>query len=113
VPRVLKNQTAEAMTARHRSGMYDHSFAHVIDWGLGFIINSNQYGAETVPYGYGSHASPRTFGHSGWQTSSAFCDPEHGLVVAWVCNGTPGEKQHQERQRAINTAIYEDLRIAK
>ena len=107
--RILSPQTVEALTARHRTGMMDETFGHVMDWGLGFIIDSNVYGAETVPYGYGLHSSPRTFGHSGYQSSAAFADPEHGLVVAVVCNGTPGEEQHQQRARALHTAIYEDL----
>jgi CubicO group peptidase (beta-lactamase class C family) len=106
---LLSPQTVAALTARHRTGLFDGAFKHVIDWGLGFIINSNQYGAETVPYGFGPHASPRTFGHSGNQSSCGFCDPERGLVVAWACNGQPGEAKHQRRANAINRAIYEDL----
>src|SRR5581483_10297350 len=109
--RILSPQTVEAMTARHRVGMLDHTFKHVIDFGLGFLINSSMYGPDTVPYGYGRFAAPRTFGHSGNQTSCAFCDPENALCVAWVCNGTPGEARHQARQRAINEAIYEDLSL--
>lgn len=89
--------------------MFDHTFKHVMDWGLGFILDSKQYGSDTVPYGYGDHASPRTFGHSGAQSACAFADPEHDLAVAWLCNGLPGEARHQLRQRAINNAIYEDL----
>jgi CubicO group peptidase (beta-lactamase class C family) len=110
--RLLSVQTVEALTSRHRVGMYDEILQHIIDWGLGFIIDSNMYGADTVPYGYGSHCSPRTFGHSGNQSSAGFCDPENGLVVAWVFNGTPGERRHQQRARAMNTAIYQDLNLA-
>jgi CubicO group peptidase (beta-lactamase class C family) len=110
--RILLPQTVDTMTARHRVGMLDHTFKHIIDFGLGFLINSAQYGPDTVPYGYGRFGSPRTFGHSGNQTGCAFCDPECHLVAAWVCNGTPGEARHQQRQRAINVAIYEDLSLA-
>jgi CubicO group peptidase (beta-lactamase class C family) len=109
VAAILRPQTTEALVARHRTGMFDHTFKHVMDWGLGFLVNSNQYGPDTVPYGYGPHASPRTYGHSGAQSDCAFADPENDLVVAWMCNGSPGEARHQERQRAINAAIYEDL----
>jgi CubicO group peptidase (beta-lactamase class C family) len=109
--RVLLPQTVEAMTARHRVGMMDQTFKHFIDWGLGFIIDSKHYGQETLPYGYGPHASGRTFGHSGNQSSCAFCDPEHGLVVAWAVNGMPGEKGHQERAEQMNAAIYQDLQL--
>ena len=110
--RIISPQTVEALVARHRAGMYDHTFRHVMDWGLGFVINSNQYGADTVPYGYGPHASYRTFGHSGYQSSSAFADPEHGLAVAIICNGTPGEAAHDARMRAVHAALYEDLALA-
>jgi CubicO group peptidase (beta-lactamase class C family) len=110
--RVLLPQTVEALTARHRTGMYDHTFRHVIDWGLGFIVDSKQYGVETVPYGYGRHCSPRTFGHSGAQSSTGFCDPEHGLVVALVFNGMPTDEQHNARIRAVVSAIYEDLGLS-
>ncbi len=107
--RLLRPQTVEAMTARHRTGVMDKTFNHVIDFGLGLIVNSNQYGADTVPYGYGPHASARAFGHSGNQSSCAFADPGHGLAVAWTCNGMAGEIRHNARQRAINAAIYQDL----
>ncbi len=110
-PSVLSPQTVEAMAARHRAGLYDLTFKHVLDWGLGFIINSEQYG-DTVPYSFGPHASRRCFGHSGHQSSCALCDPDHGLVLAWVCNGMPGEPRHAVRQRQINAAVYQDLRLA-
>jgi len=110
--RILTPQTVEALTAHHRVGMVDETFRHVIDWGLGFILDSNRYGADTVPYGYGPYCSARTFGHSGAESSTAFCDPERGLVVAWAANGTPGDARHQVRARALNAAIYEDLGFA-
>ncbi len=108
---VLRAQTVEAMTARHRVGLYDKTFRHVIDWGLGFVLQSNQYGVDTVPYGYGPHASPRTFGHSGSRSSVGYADPEHGLAVACVFNGAPDEKKHDARMREVNAGIYEDLKL--
>ena len=110
--RLLKPQTVWQMTARVREGMFDETFRHTMDWGLGLIINSNRYGVETVPYGYGRHASASTFGHGGSQSSSAFADPERELVVAVVLNGMPGERKHNNRIRDINSAIYEDLGLA-
>ena len=50
--RLLLPQTVDLFTSRQREGMVDATFKHVIDWGLGFILNSNRYGADTVPYGY-------------------------------------------------------------
>ncbi|MEZ6126383.1 MAG: serine hydrolase domain-containing protein [Planctomycetaceae bacterium] len=105
----LLPKTVAAMTTRHRTGMYDDTFRHVVDFGLGLIMNSSRYGVDTVPYGFGRFSSPESFGHGGSQCSMAFCDPEHRLVVAWAANGFCGEGRHQQRNRAINEAIYHDL----
>jgi CubicO group peptidase (beta-lactamase class C family) len=98
--RILLPQTIEALIARHRTGIMDTTFNHVMDWGLGFQVNSALYGPETVPYGFGPHASPRAYGHGGSQSSASF---------AVICNGRPGEPAHQKRIRAILAAIYEDV----
>jgi CubicO group peptidase (beta-lactamase class C family) len=110
--RVLSPQTVEACTARHRVGMVDQTFRHELDWGLGVILDSKRHGAETVPYGYGHLCSPRTFGHSGYRSSVGFADPEHGLAVALVWNGTPSNEAHEGRVRAVLDALYRDLGLA-
>ena len=109
---LLRPQTVAAMTARHRVGDYDQTLGHIIDFGLGVIIDSNRYGAATVPYGYGQHCSPRAFGHGGAQCSQGWCDPETGLVVAYFFNGRAGEGQHNRRTRQFNDAVAVDLGIA-
>ena len=105
---VLSPQSVEALTARHRAGMFDATFKAQMDWGLGFLLNSPQP-QEELPYGYGPRASPRAFGHGGAQSSGAFCDPESGLVVAYVFNGRPGEAKHNERRKGLMLAIRDDL----
>lgn len=110
---ILQPATVLELTRRQRVGMFDHTFQHKVDWGLGFAVDSKRYGADTVPYGFGPYCSEETFGHGGSQSSCAFADPAHGLVVAWVLNGMPGEVAHQPRVRAINAAIYEDLGLAR
>lgn len=109
---IFSPSTVEALVARHRAGMYDHTFRHVMDWGLGFIINSAHYNEPTLPYAYGPHASRRTFGHSGYRSSTAFADPEYHLAVAFATNGTPTEDQHRERMRQVTAAIYEEAGLA-
>lgn len=106
---ILLPQTVEAITARHRTGLKDEVLGHIVDMGLGFYVNSNIYGSESVPYGFGRYASPRAFGNAGYQSSIAFVDPDAGLVVVCIFNGTPGEQAHQVRNRETNSAIYEDL----
>jgi CubicO group peptidase (beta-lactamase class C family) len=109
--RIVTSQTVEALSAHHRVGVYDKTFRHIVDWGLGFVMQSNQYGVDTVPYGFGKHASPRTFGHSGSRSSISYADPTHGLAVACIFNGAPEEAAHDARMREVNAAIYEDLEL--
>ena len=111
--RVLSPQSVAALTARHRVGDFDQTLGHVIDFGLGVIVDSNRYGLDTVPYGYGRRCSPRTFGHGGAQSSQGWCDPEAGLVVAYYFNGRAGEGQHQRRAKAFNDAIWSDIGLAE
>ena len=102
--RILLPQTVSALTARHRVGMFDKTFRVVLDWGLGFIIDSMIYGR---------YCSVRTFGHGGARSSVGFADPEHGVVAAVVTNGMPDDRRHYRRFSAISSAIYEDLGIAE
>ncbi len=110
--RFLAPETVSAMTSRQRVEAFDLTFQHVVDFGLGVLINSNRYGAETVPYGFGRYASPETFGHGGSECSIAFADPRAELVVAIAANGRPGEAAHQRRNREICSALYTDLGLA-
>lgn len=108
-PELLSSEWRRQLQTRQRIGLYDRTLMHVVDFGLGVIVDSNQYGADTVPYGYGRHCSPRTFGHGGSQSSIAFADPEHGLVVACVADSRIGEGRHQKRNGGIVEAVYQDL----
>lgn len=110
--RVLSSESVALMTTPQRVGMFDETFRHVMDWGLGLIVDSNRYGADTVPYSYGPYSSPRTFGHGGSQSSVGFADPARELVVAVVFNGMPGEAKHNARIRSFLAALYEDLGLA-
>jgi CubicO group peptidase (beta-lactamase class C family) len=106
---LLGAESVRQMTARHRIAQFDQTFQHTVDLGLGLIINSNQYGANTIPYGFGRRASPDSFGHGGSQSCIGFADPQHRLAVAAVANGYPGEVPHNRRFRELLTALYDDL----
>lgn len=110
--RLLSPQTVEAVVAPHRVGMLDHTFKTKLDWGLGVIVNSAHYGDPDAPYGYGPHAGPRAYGHSGARSSVAFCDPDAGLVVALAVNGLPDEATHRQRFDRLLAALYRDLGLA-
>jgi hypothetical protein len=55
----------------------------------------------------------RAYGHGGNQSSLGMADPEHGLVVATVFNGMPGEEAHANRMRLLMAAVYEDLGLVE
>lgn len=107
--RILSEDSVDLLTTRHREGAYDKTLCHTIDFGLGVIIDSNQYGPETVPYGYSPFCSEQTYGHGGSQSSIGFADPDAELVVCYVTNCRVGEGRHQKRHREIVSAIYRDL----
>jgi CubicO group peptidase (beta-lactamase class C family) len=106
---ILKAETAKDLVSLHREGMFDKTFHQTIDWGLGFMRQSDQYAPGEVPYQFGSHASREAFGHCGNQSTAAFCDPAHDLCVAVLLNGMPGEERHQIRMRSLLDALYRDL----
>lgn len=114
--RVLRRETVEALTARHRVGLYDHTFQHDLDWGLGFIPDNKHHGGgdpASVPYGYGRWCSRRTYGHSGYRSSAGFADPVHGLAVAICFNGTPDAEPHRRRMQRTIEAVYRDLGLVQ
>ncbi|MEI7767328.1 MAG: serine hydrolase domain-containing protein, partial [Phycisphaerae bacterium] len=98
-----------ALTARHRVGLYDHSFKKPMDWGLGVMLNSNYLNEGEHPYGFGPGVSLRTFGHGGYQSVGSFADPVTGLVVCYVFVGMPGERRHEARRVAFLRALREDV----
>jgi CubicO group peptidase (beta-lactamase class C family) len=101
--RVLLPQTVEALTARHRVGLYDETYHVPCDWGLGFAVDA---------YAMGRHASPRAFGHGGALSAISFADPEHCLVAVVQVNGMCTNDDHYLRMDAVTTALYEDLGLA-
>jgi CubicO group peptidase (beta-lactamase class C family) len=108
---LLRPGTARDWTRTHRAGMFDHTFNATIDWGLGFIRDSKHHADDPakIPYGFGTHASPETFGHGGWQSTVGLADPPRQLAAAVVFNGCPGELPHRRRMHAVLTTLYEDL----
>jgi CubicO group peptidase (beta-lactamase class C family) len=108
---VVKPETLQWMVSPHRQGVFDHTFKRVVDWGLGFLLNTHGY-EEGFAYSFGPHASRAAFGHGGHQSALSFADPAHGLVVAAVFNGMPGERRHARRNAEFTEAVYRDLGLA-
>lgn len=92
-----------------RKNQRDLTFLHPIDFGFGIILDSNRYGAKTVPYGFGSASSDRTFGHGGSRSSIGFADPDADLVVALGLIGQVPEPRHQSRMRELLDSLRSEL----
>ena len=85
------------------------TFHHIVDFGLGIILDSNKHGATTVPYGFGAKSSNKAFGHGGARSSIGFADPEHDLVVALCLIGQVPEPRHQARMRTLIDLLRSEL----
>lgn len=106
---ILTPETARDLTSPHRVGMMDRTFRKTMDWGLGFMLQSDHYAPGETPYQFGSHASRKAFGHCGNQSTAAFCDPDADLCAVVLCNGMPGEEAHQTRMRRVLDTLYQEL----
>jgi len=107
--RLLQPSSLKKMLAPARRDRLDVTFAHVVDFGLGVILNSNRHGAATVPYGFGTEAGKQAFGHGGARSSIAFADPDHDFTAAVFLNGRVPESEHQPRMRAILDRLRSEL----
>jgi len=107
--RLFRNSSLKKMLSPARRDQIDATFSHVIDFGLGVILNSNRHGVDTVPYGFGTKAGDRAFGHGGARSSIAFADPDHGFTCAIFLNGRVPEAEHQPRMRAILDLLRSEL----
>jgi CubicO group peptidase (beta-lactamase class C family) len=106
---IISRKTIETLTARHTVGFKDRVFNFSLDRGLGFVIDSKQYGSGAA--WYGNNCSSRAFGYAGYVCSVGFADPECHLVVALVFNGMldAAPAKHDARMIATLNAIYQDL----
>lgn len=106
---LLHPSSLKKMLSAVRRNQLDATFAHVVDFGLGIILNSNRHGADTVPYGFGTGAGERAFGHGGARSSMAFADPGHDFTAAIFLNGRVPEAEHQPRMRCLLDVLRSEL----
>jgi len=106
---LLSRGSLKKMLHPVRKGQRDATLGHVVDFGLGVILNSNAYGAATVPYGFGTQAGAGAFGHGGARSSIAFADPAFGITAAIFLNGRVPEIEHQPRMRRILDLLRSEL----
>jgi CubicO group peptidase (beta-lactamase class C family) len=107
--RILSPAAVAELIAVQFENVEDKTFRHRLNWSMGLLRNGGEISANTVPYGFGLRASPLAFGHGGRESTMALADPVHGLALAVIFNGMPGELAHQRRMRAMLTTLYEEL----
>jgi len=107
--RILQPSSMEKFLHRWRKGLKDLTFLHPVDFGLGVILDSNAYGASTVPYGFGTASSKKAFGHGGSRSSIGFADPASDLALAVCLIGQVTEPRHQSRMREVLDLLRSEL----
>jgi len=105
---IISEETVNRLTTRQHEGLLDETFGVVMDRGLGFFVDSQRH-SPAVPYGYGTAASPLSFGHGGKESSTGFADPEKGLAVSLIFNGMPGEPKHDRRLKRVLAALFDAI----
>lgn len=105
---IISVETVKRLTTRQHEGLLDETFGVVMDRGLGFFVDSQRH-SPAVPYGYGTAASPLSFGHGGKESSTGFADPEKELAVSLIFNGMPGEPKHDRRLKRILAAVFDAI----
>lgn len=106
---LLRPSSLKKILSPVRRDQLDATFAHIVDFGLGVILNSNRHGAATIPYGFGTEAGEKAFGHGGARSSIAFADPDHGFTAAVFLNGRVPESEHQPRMRILLDLLRSEL----
>lgn len=106
---ILPEPTLTKMLRPARFGQSDATFGHIVDFGLGVILNRSRQGAACVPYEFGTTAGARSFGHGGVRSSIAFADPEAGFTAAVFLNGRVPESEHQPRMWNLLNLLRSEL----
>ena len=100
----MDNSAGDGRSAR-TSLVFSSERGAVVNWGPGVAVNTASLSLrETFRY-FDTHCSPRTFGRGAYHSSLGFADPEYGVVVTVLLNGT----RPSSRCEAITASIYEEL----
>jgi CubicO group peptidase (beta-lactamase class C family) len=91
--RILRPETIDRATRAVVDGKRDRTLQVPARWALGFHLGGPQSA-------FGRRSSPRTFGHSGHGSTTAWADPDRGLAVAYFTNG-------------VQASVVNYLRMAK
>ena len=109
---ILQPMTVEAITACHRRGMVDQTFAlnhkaphprwgQEYPWGLGIELDGNG--------DIGDRNSDRVFASSGAFSSVGFADPASGLACVIVTSGLIALQRNAERLGAVANAVNDAI----
>lgn len=111
VAELIGEELSESLCHRWRSGLRDDSFGAIVDWGLGFALETRIPGHNASVFG--RFTGDDSFGHHGRRSSFAFADPRTLTVVAVQLNGMPSQMTSHFRSRRVTDAIYRDLGLTQ
>lgn len=96
--RLLRPETIARAVHPVVDGARDRTLDVPVRWALGFSLGGPLSS-------FGRHSSPRTFGHSGHGSTTAWADPERELAVAFFTNGVRASVDNYLRMTRICDAI--------
>lgn len=96
--RLLRPETVARAVHPVVDGARDRTLEVPVRWALGFHLG----GPLSA---FGRHSSPRTFGHSGHGSTTAWADPVRDLAVAFFTNGVRASVDNYLRMTRICDAI--------
>ena len=92
-----------AISARHRTEMFDETFGIVVDWGLGLAVDTSTMGR---------HCSRRDVRSRRPSVVGRVLRPRARRRGRGVCNGMPGSRPPLRAPRRDRSAVYVDLGLA-
>jgi CubicO group peptidase (beta-lactamase class C family) len=99
--RVVKPETVKQALAVSAMDQYDQTLKVKIRWGHGFSLGGGKYNS------YGPQSTIQTFGHNGYQSTTAWADQERGLACAFFTNQVIGEELSFRRALQTNTMVMD------
>lgn len=101
--RIVKPETIAQALAPSAIDEYDNSLMVKTRWAHGFSLGGHKRSS------FGKYSSLNTFGHNGYQSTTAWADFDRDMVACFFTNQVLGPEKSYQRDVIINEAISEIL----
>jgi CubicO group peptidase (beta-lactamase class C family) len=99
--RIVKPETIAEALAPSAIDEYDNSLMVKTRWAHGFSLGGHKRSS------FGQYSTLNTFGHNGYQSTTAWADSERDLVSVFLTNQVLGPEKSYQRDVIVNEAVSE------